>query len=83
VFLHRLKQEIGAMAASLGGVDQIALSGGVGANDNQLLQDLQEQLGWLGPVDWLQIPADEEGMIARLVCRVSDRADQASGAAGG
>ena len=83
VFLHRLKQEIGAMAASLGGVDQIALSGGVGANDNQLLQDLQEQLGWLGPVDWLQVPADEEGMIARLVCRVSDRADQASGAAGG
>jgi acetate kinase len=83
VFLHRLKQEIGAMAASLGGVDQIALSGGVGANDSQLLQELQELLRWLGPVHWLQIPADEEGMIARLVCRVSDRADQASGAAGG
>jgi acetate kinase len=83
VFLHRLKQEIGAMAASLGGVDQIALSGGVGANDSQLLQELQEQLRWLGLVNWMQIPADEEGMIARLVCRVSDRVDRASGAGGG
>jgi acetate kinase len=83
VFVHRLKQEIGAMAASLGGVDQIALSGGVGANDSQLLQELQAELRWLGPVDWLQVPADEEGMIARLMCRVSDPEGRASGAAGG
>ena len=38
------------MAASLGGVDQIALSGGIGANDPELLSELQEGMAWLGPV---------------------------------
>ena len=68
------------MAASLGGVDQIALSGGIGANDNQLLEQLQAEMRWLGSVQWLQIPADEEGMIARLI---SDQADRGFGAADG
>ena len=79
VFLHRLGREIGAMAASLGGVDQIALSGGIGSHDDQLLEELQTSMGWLGPLGWQRIPADEEGMIARLI----SRADPASGAAGG
>jgi acetate kinase len=79
VFLHQLRREIGAMAASLGGVDQIALSGGIGSHDDQLLEELQRSMGWLGPVGWQRIPADEEGMIARLI----SRADPASGAAGG
>jgi acetate kinase len=79
VFLHRLRREIGAMAASLGGVDQIALSGGIGANDERLLDELQAAMAWLGPVQWQRIAADEEGMIARLI----SRADQGSDAAGG
>lgn len=79
VFLHRLRQELGAMAASLGGVDQIALTGGIGANDPKLLGDLQHSLAWLGSVRWLQVDADEEGMIGRLI----NRADQGSGAADG
>jgi acetate kinase len=61
VFLHRLRQEIGAMAASLGGVDQIALSGGIGANDPELLSELKQSMAWLGPVQWQQVEADEEG----------------------
>jgi acetate kinase len=85
VFLHQLRKGIGAMAASLGGVDQIALSGGIGANDPQLLEELRDQMAWLGPVRWRPIPADEEGMIARLVERaqLSDPADPAFGAAAG
>ena len=79
VFLHQLGAGIGAMAASLGGVEQIALSGGIGAHDPQLLAELQRSMGWLGPVAWRQIAADEEGMIARLV----SRADPAFGAAAG
>ena len=67
VFLRRLRAGIAAMAASLGGVDQIALSGGIGANDTALAQQLQTELAWLGKPHWLQIPADEEGMIARLI----------------
>ena len=85
VFIHRLKAGIAAMAASLGGVDLIALSGGIGAHDLELLQQLQEELSWLGPLQWLQIPADEERMIARLIQRerFSDPADPGSDAAGG
>ncbi|MBW0173330.1 MAG: acetate kinase [Vulcanococcus sp.] len=78
VFLHRLRRELGAMAASLGGVDQIALSGGIGANDSSLLEELKAAMAWLGPVQWQRIAADEEGMIARLV----SRADPASGVGG-
>ncbi|MEB3308334.1 MAG: acetate kinase [Cyanobacteriota bacterium] len=65
VFEARLIQQIGAMAASLGGVDVIALSGGIGEHDQALLQRLRQLLGWLGRVTWLVVPADEEGVIAR------------------
>lgn len=64
VFQHRLLAGIGAMAASLGGVDAIALSGGIGANDALLEIELRERLGWLGPIEWLRVPADEEGQMA-------------------
>ena len=79
VFLHRLRRELGAMVASLGGVDRIALSGGIGANDDSLLEELKTAMAWLGPVQWQRVAADEEGMIARLI----SRADPASGAGGG
>jgi len=79
VFLHRLRQEIAAMAASLGGVDQIALSGGIGANDPELISELQQSMAWLGPVRWRRVDPDEEGMIARLI----SRADQGFGGAAG
>jgi acetate kinase len=71
VFLHRLLQGIGAMAASLGGVDAIALSGGIGQNDLLLEQELRERLAWLPPFQLLRVAADEEGMAARLCRRAS------------
>jgi acetate kinase len=65
VFRHQLLQGIGAMAASLGGVDVVALTGGIGEHDGALRQELEQALAWLGPFELLQIPADEEGVIAR------------------
>ena len=70
VFRHRLLQEIGAMAASLGGVDVIALSGGIGEHDGALRRELTEALAWLKPFTLRVIPADEEGVIARS-CRAA------------
>jgi acetate kinase len=70
VFRQRLLQEIGAMAASLGGVEVIALSGGIGEHDQALGQDLREALDWLGPVRLVVVPADEEGLIGRR-CRAA------------
>ena len=65
VFRHRLLAAIGAMAASLGGVDVIALSGGIGEHDNLLAQELRQALAWLNPFALVVIPADEEGLLAR------------------
>ena len=70
VFRHRLLQGIGAMAASLGGVEAIALSGGIGEHDRALQQELIQALNWLGPVRLEVVPADEEGLIARR-CRAA------------
>ncbi len=90
VFRHSLLKGIGAMAASLGGVDVIALSGGIGANDPRLAEELGEALAWLPPFTLTAIPADEEGMVARqcLAARgglspPGGPAGQASGAAAG
>jgi len=65
VFTARLIEGIGAMAAVLRGVDVIALTGGIGQNDELLAHALHSELQWLGPFRLLQIPADEEGQIAR------------------
>jgi acetate kinase len=36
VYIHRLRAEIAAMAAALGGVDALAFTGGVGENSTEL-----------------------------------------------
>lgn len=68
VFRHRLLQLLGSMAASLGGVDVLALTGGIGEHDHDLQDELASALEWWGDVAITIVPADEEGMIARL-CR--------------
>ena len=65
VFQHRLLAEIGAMAACLGGVDVLALTGGIGEHDLALRDHLAERLAWLGSPPLVVVPADEEGLIAR------------------
>ena len=69
VFRHRLLQLIGAMAASLQGVDVLALTGGIGEHDQELHNELQEALAWLPGLEITVVPADEEQMIARLCLR--------------
>lgn len=48
VFLHRLCREIGAMAASAGGVDVLVLTGGIGEHSAEVRADAAAALGWLG-----------------------------------
>jgi acetate kinase len=68
VFRHRLLQEIGAMAASLGGVDVLAFTGGIGEHDEALREEVVSALSWLSPFEVMVIAADEEQVIARA-CR--------------
>lgn len=70
VFRQALLRGIGAMAASLGGVEVIALTGGIGEHDATLRQELATALAWWPEVTWMVVPADEEGAIARQ-CRAA------------
>jgi acetate kinase len=70
VFRHTLLQGIGAMASTMGGVDVIALTGGIGEHDQALKEELAVALRWLAPFELVVVPADEEGQIARQ-CRAA------------
>ncbi|WP_439657861.1 acetate/propionate family kinase [Lentzea sp. HUAS TT2] len=48
VYVHRLRQGVAAMAASLGGIDLLVFTGGVGEHDAVLRADTTAGLGFLG-----------------------------------
>lgn len=48
VYLHRLRSGIGAMAASLGGLDALVFTGGVGEGSPQIRAKAIDELGFLG-----------------------------------
>lgn len=48
VWLHRLVQAVAAMAASAGGLDAVAFTGGIGEGSPGLRAVAAERLGWLG-----------------------------------
>jgi acetate kinase len=47
-FAFRIKREIGAMAAALGGLDGIVFCGGIGENSARLRAEVCADMGWLG-----------------------------------
>jgi acetate kinase len=48
VFVHRLRREVAAMAAALGGLDTLAFTGGIGENSAQVRARTMDGLGFLG-----------------------------------
>ncbi|MBJ7312257.1 acetate/propionate family kinase [Rugamonas sp. CCM 8940] len=48
LFVHRLVRECGALTATLGGIDLLAFTGGIGEHDAALRQATCEQLAFLG-----------------------------------
>ncbi|MBY0573599.1 MAG: acetate/propionate family kinase [Undibacterium sp.] len=50
MFNHRVVREIGALTASLGGLDLIAFTGGIGEHNHVLRENVCQQLGYLGIV---------------------------------
>jgi acetate kinase len=48
VYIHRLRRLIGAMLPSLGGLDAIAFTGGVGENSPQVRREALAPFGFLG-----------------------------------
>jgi acetate kinase len=47
-FIYRIAQEIGALAASLGGLDALVLTAGIGENSAPIRQRICEAAAWLG-----------------------------------
>lgn len=48
LFIWRIAREIGALASSLGGVDGIVFTAGIGENDALVRAAVAQRLGWLG-----------------------------------
>jgi acetate kinase len=48
VYVHRLRQTIGALSATLGGVDALVFTGGVGEHAWQIREQVCRNLGYLG-----------------------------------
>ncbi|GBQ97900.1 acetate kinase [Acetobacter nitrogenifigens DSM 23921 = NBRC 105050] len=48
LFAYRIVQEIGALTATLGGLDALVFTAGVGEHDVELRQDVCQALNWLG-----------------------------------
>jgi acetate kinase len=70
VYVHRLRGGIGAMAASLGGLDALVFTGGVGENSARVRELACEGLAHLGVPDRaavLVVPAREDVEVARQV----------------
>jgi acetate kinase len=48
IYVHRIRQAIGALAATLGGIDVLVFTGGVGENSAEIRRRACERLGFLG-----------------------------------
>lgn len=65
LFVYRIVGEIGRLAAALGGLDTLILTGGIGANDAALREEIERRMSWMGgDIDIEQIATDEEAMLA-------------------
>ena len=48
MFVHRLRRNIGAMLASLGGLDAMVFTAGIGENSPEVRAAASEEFGFLG-----------------------------------
>jgi acetate kinase len=70
IFVHRVVSTIGAMAATLNGVDALVFTGGIGEHSATIRDRVSAGLTYLEPLHVLVIPAREDLSILREVVRV-------------
>lgn len=63
-FALKVAQYAAMMATSLGGIDAIVFTGGIGENATPVREAILARLAFLGPFQTLVIPANEERMMA-------------------
>ena len=69
-FVLRTAQKIGEMVVSLGGLDALVFTGGIGENVGLVRERIVERLAFLPAFDVRIIPADEERMIGLHMLRL-------------
>lgn len=60
LFCHRLVAEIGALAATLGGLDALIFTGGIGEHAYVIRERVAQSLGWLG----LNLDSDQNRTVS-------------------
>jgi acetate kinase len=65
VFVHVARKHIAGMIASLGGIDLLVFTGGIGENDAITRDAILAGLQWIGDFDSRVIPTEEDEQIAR------------------
>ncbi len=71
VFAHRVRKYIGAYAATMGGVDAVVLTGGIGENSRTLRRRILQRLEFLGIVLDEDRNADAKPTLAEPVAAVT------------
>ncbi|WKE66642.1 acetate/propionate family kinase [Gallaecimonas kandeliae] len=63
-FALKVAQQVAAMAVSIGGLDALVFTGGIGENARPVRKAILARLAFLGPFPSLVIPANEERCMA-------------------
>jgi len=71
VFVHAARKQIAGMIASLGGIDLLVFTGGIGENDAVTRDAILAGLQWIGDFDSRVIPTEEDEQIARHTWRLA------------
>jgi len=75
IFTFRIAQAVAALAVTLGGLDALVFTAGIGEHQPEIRARICERLGWLGVapgggIPVLVIPTDEEQVVAEEALRI-------------
>jgi len=73
-FVFKTAEHIAMMVVSLGGIDTIVFTGGIGENSEMVRKNILNHLKFLPPFDVMVIPTNEEKMIAIQVKEAMENA---------
>jgi acetate kinase len=65
VFVHVARKHVASMVASLGGIELLVFTGGIGENDAVTREAIVDGLRWMGSFDVRVIRTEEDEQIAR------------------
>lgn len=72
VFVHVARKHVASMVASLGGIDMLVFTGGIGENDAATCEAIVGGLRWMGAFEVRVIPTEEDEQIARHTWRLAN-----------